>query len=405
MSSFTITCACGERFHASDGDAGRSVRCRKCNRVVELVRPPVATTASEPRAAPAARAATPPRTKPRRGSTGIAVPIRRAVGAATWLILAATMAVAILMWGFGDIWWPATLLLFVGRWIYLVPPLLLLPVVVLLRPKLLGVLALDLLLVLGPVMGGQLGWRRLLPSPEGMPVRVVSFNAEGGLALAPMLSQLLATWDADVVLLQECGAEMAEASERLAGWNWHHQDQLCLLTRYPILAAEPMDRTGFARLRRDERSHIGGAGNVVRYTLRSPRGAINVTNLHLETPRKGFEGLMLGSVAQLRENTALRDIESSLARRWADAGLNPTIIGGDFNTTAESRIFQEHWGGLADAFARVGAGFGYSKYNGWIRVRIDHVLTDDAWTAVRVQSSPDIGSDHRAVIVDLVLAR
>jgi vancomycin resistance protein VanJ len=332
-------------------------------------------------------------------------PIDRAVRAAAWLILAATAIVAILMWGFGDAWWPATFLLFVGRWIYLVPPLVLAPAVALLRPKLLGVLALDLLLVLGPVMGGQLGWRRLLPVPEGMRVRVVSFNAEGGLALAPMLTLLLTTWDADIVLLQECGVEMAEASERLVGWNWHHQDQLCLLTRYPILAAEPMDRTGFARLRRDERAHIGGAGNVVRYTLRSPRGSINVTNLHLETPRKGFEGLMLGNVAQLRENTALRDIESSLARRWVDAGSNPSIVGGDFNTTPESRIFQAHWSGLDDAFVRVGTGFGYSKYNGWIRVRIDHVLTNDAWRAVRVHTSSDLGSDHRPVIVDLVLRR
>ena len=109
------------------------------------------------------------------------------------------------------------------------------------------------------------------------------------------------------------------------------------------------------------------------------------------------------NVSQLRENTALRDIESTLARRWVDDGHNPMIVAGDFNTTAESRIFQQHWGGLHDAFARIGAGFGYSKYNGWIRVRIDHVLTDDAWTAVRVHPSPDIGSDHRPVIVDLVL--
>ena len=175
-----------------------------------------------------------------------------------------------------------------------------------------------------------------------------------------------------------------------------------MLTRFPIVAAEVMDRSALARVRQDQ-SGIGGAGYVVRYTLRTPGGMVNVTNLHLETPRKGFEGLMAGNVEQLRLNTTLRDVESTLARRWVDAARGPTIVAGDFNTPVESRIFQEHWGDLADAFSRTGIGLGMTKYNGWIRIRIDHVLTNDALRPVRARVWTDVGSDHRPLIADLML--
>jgi endonuclease/exonuclease/phosphatase (EEP) superfamily protein YafD len=235
-----------------------------------------------------------------------------------------------------------------------------------------------------------------------MPVRIVTLNADGGREIAPQLPLLLAEWSADVVLLQECGEELSRASEEMPGWKWHHVRELCLLTRFPILGAEPMDRAALDRVKQD-RAGIGGAGYVVRYTLASPRGAIDVTNLHLETPRKGLEGLMTENVQQLRLNTELRDLESTLARRWADGAHRPTIVAGDFNTPVESRIFQDRWSGLDDAFSRVGAGFGATKYNGWIRVRIDHVLTDSSWRAVRVSCWEDVGSDHRPLVADLVL--
>jgi vancomycin resistance protein VanJ len=142
----------------------------------------------------------------------------------------------------------------------------------------------------------------------------------------------------------------------------------------------------------------------VRYALATPGGSISITNLHLETPRKGFEGLMVRDVQRLRLNTTLRDLESTLARRWVDAAHGPTIVAGDFNTPVESRIFQEHWGDLVDAFSRVGAGLGMTKYNGWIRIRIDHVLADRVWwRPVRARMGDDLGSDHRPLIVDLVL--
>jgi endonuclease/exonuclease/phosphatase (EEP) superfamily protein YafD len=128
----------------------------------------------------------------------------------------------------------------------------------------------------------------------------------------------------------------------------------------------------------------------------------------LETPRKGFDGLFVFDIDRLRENTRLRDVESDLARRWVDQGVAtrpvPVLVAGDFNTTVESRIFQAYWSeGLSDAFSRVGRGLGMTKYNGWIRARIDHVLAGPRWYVRRAGVGYDLGSDHRPLIVDLVL--
>jgi vancomycin resistance protein VanJ len=330
--------------------------------------------------------------------------LRGALTVLVWAYLAAIVAIALIMWGLGDRWWPATILLFMGRWVFLLPLAILVPATLALRPRLLLPLALGALVTLGPVMGARVGWARMLAPSRGMRLRVVTFNADEGTSIAPTLPELVREWAPDIVLLQECGAALAEATERMPGWQWHHGRDLCLLTRFPIVAAEVMDRSALERVKQDQ-SGIGGAGYVVRYALRTPGGMIDVTNLHLETPRKGFEGLVSGDVQQLRLNSELRDLEATLARRWVDAGHAPTIVAGDFNTPVESRIFQDHWGDLADAFSRAGVGLGTTRYNGWIRIRIDHVLTDDAWRPARAQVWRDVGSDHRAVVADLVLVK
>ena len=112
---------------------------------------------------------------------------------------------------------------------------------------------------------------------------------------------------------------------------------------------------------------------------------------------------MEGDLQRLRLNTEIRDIESHRARAWVDSGTGPLLVLGDFNTPVESRIFQEHWGDFDDAFSVAGTGFGYTKYNGWIRARIDHVLAGEGWRVDRARVGRDAYSDHRPLIVDLTL--
>ena len=85
-----------------------------------------------------------------------------------------------------------------------------------------------------------------------------------------------------------------------------------------------------------------------------------------------------------------------------NGGISPIIVGGDFNTPREGQNFRTNWRGLENAFVVAGAGFGATRLNGWIRLRIDHVLYGSGLRAVRAVVGADAGSDHLPLIVDLV---
>ena len=80
------------------------------------------------------------------------------------------------------------------------------------------------------------------------------------------------------------------------------------------------------------------------------------------------------------------------------------IVAGDFNVMEESAIYRESWGRLRNAFSTAGLGWGYTKRENWLlAARIDHVLTGPRWRATRAWVETWNGSDHRPLVVDLVL--
>ena len=408
MSTITVRCTCGERFHAEDTARGRHIRCRRCGRVIEVTGP--SSDAATPGATDHTRSSNRPRPAAQSGQARQPVLIPRTGAArlaayACWAYLAVVAILAIVMWGWGDRAVPGTVLLFMGRWVFLLPLLALVPAALWLRRDLLVPLALAALVVVGPIMGFRTGWRRLLPAPEGMPVRVVTYNAGGGAVMAQVLPEFLSRWQPHVLALQECRDALAAAVRLSAGWHQYVGRELCLLSRFPIREANVMDRSALDRVKQSEEKEVGGAGYVVRFVIDGPRGPIRVGNLHLETARKGFEGLMELDLRRLRMNTEIRDIESRLARRWVEQGDGPLLVLGDFNTPVESRIFRQHWGHLTNAFSAAGTGLGMTKHNGWIRVRIDHVLASDEWHVERVQVGSETYSDHRPLVADLILTR
>ena len=330
---------------------------------------------------------------------------RPSLRALSWAYLVGAALAAGMLWGLGDAWWPATVLLFIGRWVLLLPLVLLVPVVVMRAPRLLVPLAMGALVVVGPVMGFRTGMGAPAQPPAGTPLRIVSFNLNGGDAIAFVLDQILDEWEADVVALQECGSAMHAATRRLEGWFVHGVRRLCFLSRYPIVDTAVMDRRAFAISEAAGPAGIGGAADVARYRITTPAAPLNVTNLHLETPRKGLQGALEGTlnVTKLSENTLLRRFEAEHASRWVNDGGVPLVVAGDFNTPVESRIFRANWGSFVNAFSQVGRGFGATRLNGWIRVRIDHVLTLGNVSPVRVSLGRPLESDHLPVIADLVI--
>jgi endonuclease/exonuclease/phosphatase (EEP) superfamily protein YafD len=306
---------------------------------------------------------------------------------------------AVVLWELGERWWPATVFLFGPRWLLLLPLAVLLPAAALLRPRMLAPLLAAAVVVLGPVLGLRVHWRQWGSESADAPgLRVVTLNADGGERVVGQLPRLLAELQPDVLVLQECAGVLADAVGRAPGWFHHADQELCLLSRYPITRAVMMDRSSLEEVSADG---FGGSGFVITYTLAAPFGPVSLTNLHLETPRKGFDFLRRLDPDGLGSNTLLREIESHRARQWVDRAGAAALVAGDFNLPVESSIFREAWGDFGDAFSEAGMGFGMTKYNGWVRARIDHVLLGRGWRAVRASVGPDVGSDHRPVVADL----
>jgi len=322
------------------------------------------------------------------------------IWAAVLAYLCLALVAAAGVWLLADRWWPATVFLFGPRWITILPVFVLVPAVLLRDRQLLVPLFLSALIVLGPVIGLHTGWRRMFvtPDPE-RDIRVMSFNTEGGRGLAWTPTGVLDALEVDIAALQECGGDLADRIRNLDGWYTDARGGACLMSRFPILAVSQMQRDAFLA--------AGGSGLVVTYRLEVRGRAVDLTNLHLETPRAGLEAIRAGRIEEgaplLEGKSALRDIEHRFAQRWVDTLPEPRLVLGDFNSPPESPMFRSYWGDWQNAFNLVGVGLGGTRLNGWIRARIDHILADDRWIVVRSRLGPRLGSDHAPILADVRL--
>jgi vancomycin resistance protein VanJ len=399
-----VRCACGRGYQVDDRHQGRTLRCR-CGRNTRIEPEPKGfRTASRhvfrailnrlPQFTGRSRRRRSPRSEARRQRRGAALYAAACVYAGLCLLA------AVVLWQFGDRALPGTALLFGPRWLLLLPLAALLPAALLLRRTALMPLAAAAVIALGPVLGLQVNAHRLLapPAGEGM-FRVASFNAVDSPLAALSLIDLLDKWKVAVAAIQECSTQLPALLELQPEWHLHSAHGLCLLSRYPIVEAEP---ARWAELDIGRRDGIGGSGTAVRYRVSTPSGMLNVINLHLETPRKGLERLRYGlEAAPVGENTRMRAIGSRRAFQWVGEARDSIIVLGDFNMPVESAIYRENWTAFQNAFSRAGQGFGATKRNGWIRVRIDHVLLGNAWRARRAWVGPDIGSDHWPLFAEI----
>lgn len=312
----------------------------------------------------------------------------------------ALAAVAIGLRTFGDRWWLGTVGLFIGRWPFLLPlgPLGLMALASR-RLRTIGLVAVGLMIGLIGVMGFSLGLGRWpAVAPEVPRIRVITFNMAAQEVVAARISGLIETFNPDVVALQECRLPADAEAVSPAGYSVHRAGGTCLVSRWPVSS---VDEQPFKVI-----EAAGGSGQVTRYRIESPSGGFDLTNVHLETPRDGLEALFQGqpdALDLIDRGIMLRRIEARRARQWANEGLGPQLIVGDFNTPSESVIFQESFGDLIESFDRSGFGLGYTRKTDWIGVRIDHVLAGPGFRVTHSEVLPDQGSDHRPLLAELVL--
>jgi vancomycin resistance protein VanJ len=312
---------------------------------------------------------------------------------------AVILTLTLVLHSVADRWWPATVLLFLGRWPWLLPaaPLLLFALLLKRRTTFLAAAVVTAVGLFG-IMQLSIGTGRLrAPTYPESRVRIISYNIDGDAPAPLQLAELVTEWEPDVLAVQECGETSRVMLASLPGYK-SDIGVTCLLTKFDITSVDSMRRDAF----RD----AGGAAWVKRYRLKGRVGEFDFTNLHLDIPRKAFDVLIAGdtnATTAIGDKTAVREVESRLARRWADLGKGPSLVAGDFNMPVESAIFREHWSSMQDGWEKAGVGFGYTRLAGWIKLRIDHILADEHWSVQSARLLPDYGSDHLPVMVEVDL--
>lgn len=314
--------------------------------------------------------------------------------------LLALAAVAVAIQGFNDETWWGTVIAFAPKWPFTLPALPLAALWLLQlrrRSKLTLVFAVPCMLAAAWLWSFPIaGLRASLSSSQARPLlRLMTYNV-GGIADLDdrRLRAFVEQNEVDVALLQECNVPFD--ADVWKGWFTQKAFSQCFVSRQPpqdVVVRDPKDFWD-----------KGGSGLMTRYEMSTKAGPLRVVNVHLETPREGFEALRaekLAGVAKLEAVNEARRQESAEVRRWVGRDWQRLVIAGDFNMLSSSAIFREHFGDLLDAFESAGRGFGSTKVTRWHRVRIDHVLAGGQLEVASVKVLASLGGDHRPTIVEV----
>jgi vancomycin resistance protein VanJ len=305
----------------------------------------------------------------------------------------------------GDRWWAATVLLFAPRWVALVPLLLLsLLAVWTRRIRPLGAQAFTALIVLGPLMGFNVPWKRLSHRElHGPRIRFLTFNLSQDPLDTDGFVDLLEREKVDIVLLQEWPEIESGVNRRLDSYlskGWHRSKNRSIASRFPIIAE-------YEPFRRDAAEFGFWPLKLERVRIRAPNGQdFVVACTHLPTMRNGFAFLEKRDVSGTDRFLGFRRSQlRELANQLDQIKDVPVLLGGDLNTPADSPILATIHSRYHSAFAEAGFGWGYTCPSRTPWARIDQFFGSNDWTFSRCWVGPDLGSDHLPVFAEAVLAR
>lgn len=318
----------------------------------------------------------------------------------------------------GTLWW-ITLFLFSPRWVVGLPLLLLVPLtfVTSWRKTLWLAMCAYLphgLVIVFPILGFQLpdllGDKR---TADGPVLRVISCNLGEGEISVDHLVAVAKYHKADVVMLEECPAEISDPLFRKLGWNLRQKNNIAIGSALPLGEVEVLSRQSAeyfdatvsvacnVYLSSDKEKRADGQS--------SSRGlAVRLVAIHFPTFRPAFEKARsfdstASSVFEQIKSQYRELAETTLQRLEADR--IPTIIAGDFNVPVESAFYRDYWKNFQNALTTRGLGLCYTKYTRLHGIRIDHVIVDGHWTVKSAHVDAGLGGDHRPVIAELVLSR
>lgn len=312
------------------------------------------------------------------------------------------LALAALYLG-GDRWWPATFLLFGPRWALALPLAALLPPALRWPRRLLPPLLLAAIVVFGPILG--LRWSFGSPAAAGgSVVRVLTCNVRGGQCDIQALAGLARDRNVDLVALQECPPWVLQSFP--AEWHKAREGAVVVLSRHPMRPLPPVQVP--------HESRAWPSVSLFPCLVDLPRGRVVFHSVYLPSAHYGIQhlldrrrGLDPRKAGRLTAETENRRSASLAVRNAVQEQALPLILAGDFNLPPESAIYREAWADLADAFAQTGRGYGWTYRDSPLHVplalRLDHVLSGNGALPLSCEVGPDVGSDHRPLIAEVLV--
>jgi endonuclease/exonuclease/phosphatase (EEP) superfamily protein YafD len=196
---------------------------------------------------------------------------------------------------------------------------------------------------------------------------------------------LVATEDPDFVLFLEVTPEWAEA---LASLN----------DRYPYSQVVPKRNSAgvafYSRVEVEDMKVEYMAYNAVTIVahLKLPSGRLAFIGIHPSSPTSP-------------ENFEYRNRELSEVGKLAASLTTPLMLMGDLNTTGWSPYFSDllNDSGLLDSRRGFGIEGTWPKVPFPLRIPIDHCLVSPDIMVVDRRVGPDVGSDHRPIVVDFTI--
>ena len=242
----------------------------------------------------------------------------------------------------------------------------------------------------GAVLGPRLRARPARPAPRGTRLRVATVSLRQGLVEPGPVLDLVRRFDVDVLAVQELTPH-AEAALRTAGI-----DELlphAHVLRGRARSSGPPARCGAGCPSPAGRGYPDASSSRPSGSRRTARPAVELTSVHTAPPSTS--------------PASVRDWVGDLAALPAPAPDVLRVLAGDFNATFDHAALRAVLGlGYDDAAGAVGRGLAWT----WrpLRLRfprlaLDHVLVDPRITVASVEFVPVTGSDHRAVVAELVL--
>ena len=223
---------------------------------------------------------------------------------------------------------------------------------------------------------------------RGQGIRVVSLNCYAANWRA---AAEVATWEPDIVLLQESPSRehLARLSQELFGADgtflWGGDTS--------ILARGSIQPHGV-----DRTSHF------VQATVELPSGLkTNVVSLRLHPPVFRLDFWMPGFWIDHRNNRIRHRRQILDVMQQIRTIRTPVIAGGDFNAVPRDAALDPLRERLYDTFVKAGHGWGNTGTNRYPLFRVDQIWASRHFRAESVTAEKTIHSDHRMVVCDLIL--